>query len=161
MSAHDDVIDTFQAAWSSGLRSAFAGPCTVDVHYEDPLSNGAIEGLDALGDHAARLWHAFPDARVERAGERLHGGPDGRLVAAPCRILGTHRGDLPRLPASGRQLAVHAILWCELDPAGERLWRVRAFFDPYDAGMQLGVFPKPGSVGERALLMLRGFGIRG
>ncbi|HEY8581786.1 MAG TPA: hypothetical protein VIL49_02530, partial [Capillimicrobium sp.] len=92
---------------------------------------------------------------------RLLGGPGSRVVAAPCRIVGTHRGELPRLPASGRQIAVHAILWCELDPDGERLWRVRAFFDPYDAGMQLGVFPKPGSVGERALFMLRGFGIRG
>lgn len=159
--AHDDLIDAFQAAWSSRLRSAFAGPCAVDVHYEDPLTDGALEGLDALGDHAGRLWAAFPDARVERAGHRLAGGDGGRFVAAPCRLLGTHRGDLPRLPATGRQVAVHLILYCELDPDAQRLWRVRAFFDPYDAGMQLGVFPKPGSVGERALLMLRGFGIRG
>jgi predicted ester cyclase len=155
---HDDLLDAFQAAWSGRLRSAFAGPCAVDLHYEDPLSGGPLEGLDALGDHAARLWHAFPDVVVERAGERL---TDGRYVAAPCRLVGTHRGELPRLPATGRQVAVHAVLWCELDPDRERLWRVRAFFDPYDAGMQLGVFPKPGSVGERALLMLRGFGIRG
>jgi hypothetical protein len=38
---------------------------------------------------------------------------------------------------------------------------VRAFFDVYGAAMALGVLPKPGTAGERALLMLRGFGIRG
>ena len=37
---------------------------------------------------------------------------------------------------------------------------MRAFFDVYGAAMSLGVLPKPGTAGERALLMLRGFGIR-
>jgi len=41
-----------------------------------------------------------------------------------------------------------------------RLLRARAFFDLHDAGVQLGVFPKPGTAGQRALLMLRGFGLR-
>lgn len=157
MSSADDLIDAFQSAWSGRVRAAFAGCCAVDVHYEDPLSDGPLEGLDALGDHAARLWAAFPDALVERAGERL---TDGRFVAAPCRLHATHAGDLPRLPATGRAVTLHAVLYCELAPDGERLWRVRAFFDPYDAGVQLGVLPGHGSLGERALLMLRGFGLR-
>ena len=38
---------------------------------------------------------------------------------------------------------------------------MRAFFDVYGAAMELGVLPKPGTAGERAMLMLRGFGIRG
>jgi hypothetical protein len=38
---------------------------------------------------------------------------------------------------------------------------VRAFFDVYGAGMQLGALPKHGTAGERALLILRGFGLRG
>jgi predicted ester cyclase len=157
LSSVDDLIDAFQSAWAGRARSAFAGCCAVDVHYEDPLSDGPLQGVDALADHAARLWAAFPDARVERAGERLS---DGRFVAAPCRVLATHRGDLPRLPATGRAVSLHAILYCELEPDAERLWRVRAFFDPYDAGVQLGVLPRHGTLGEHALLMLRGFGLR-
>jgi predicted ester cyclase len=153
----DELIDAFQSAWSGRVRSGFAVSCAPDLHYEDPLSGGPLEGLDALADHAARLWAAFPDAQVQRAGERLSGGA---YVAAPCRLVGTHRGELPRLPATGRPLDLHAILYCELDPDGERLWRVRAFFDPYDGGMQLGLLPRPGTFGERALLMLRGFGLR-
>jgi hypothetical protein len=45
-------------------------------------------------------------------------------------------------------------------PIVARLLRARAFFDLHDAGMQLGVFPRPGTAGQRALLMLRGFGLR-
>jgi hypothetical protein len=52
------------------------------------------------------------------------------------------------------------MLFCELDPPRERLWRVRAFFDLYDASDQLGVLPAHGGLGERALMMLRGFGLR-
>ena len=99
----------------------------------------------------------MPGASIESSGERLH---DGRFVAAPVRLTGRHTGDLPRLPATGRALTLHAILYCELDATRTRLWRIRAFYDPYDAGVQLGVLPRRGTVGERALLMLRGFGIR-
>ena len=48
----------------------------------------------------------------------------------------------------------------ERHPESGLLWRVRAFFDPYGAGVQLGILPEPGSLGGKALLMLRGFGLR-
>ena len=54
---------------------------------------------------------------------------------------------------------MHAVVYAELEDG--LLLRVRAFFDVYSAAMELGVLPKPGTAGERALLMLRGFGIRG
>ena len=104
-----------------------------------------------------RLWAAFPDARVERTGERLS---DGRFVAAPCKLLGTHRGEIEGLGPTGRFLVVHLVFYCELDPDRARMWRVRAFFDAYDAAVQLGVLPARGTLGEKALLMLRGFGLR-
>jgi len=83
-----------------------------------------------------------------------------RFVAAPVRLTARHAGDLPRLPATGRSVTLHAVVYCELDRARERLWRIRAFYDAYDAGVQLGVLPGHGTLGERALLMLRGFGLR-
>jgi steroid delta-isomerase-like uncharacterized protein len=153
----DELIDAFQAAWTSKKRAAFRDCCTDDVHYEDPVCTQPLEGIDDIADHAARMWRAFPDARVERSGERLH---DGQFVAAPCRITGTHRGELPRLPATKKRVTMHAVLYCELDTARTRLWRVRAFYDLYDAGVQLGLLPRHGGIGERALLILRGFGIR-
>src|SRR3954453_16344373 len=99
-------------------RSAFAAVCALDVHYEDPLTGPALRGCDALGDHAARLWVAVPDAKVERAGERLS---DGRFVAAPVRLSGTHSGVLRALPPTRRAFWVPAALSCGLDPPRERL----------------------------------------
>ncbi len=37
---------------------------------------------------------------------------------------------------------------------------MRAFFDTHDAAIQLGVMPERGSLGEKAILLVRGFGLR-
>lgn len=159
MTGVDGLVERFLAAWSlADVGAEFAATCAPDLHYEDPLTfRRPLHGPGALAEHAARLHAAAPDAHLQSAGERL---TDGRFVAAPVRLLGTHSGELESFPPTGREVAVHAVFYCELDDARTRLWRVRAFFDLYDAAIQLGVLPKPGSVGERALLLLRGFGLR-
>jgi steroid delta-isomerase-like uncharacterized protein len=151
----DELIDGWEAAWSDKDTTAFAPVCTSDVHYQDPLTSEPLEGAAELGRHAARLWAAFPDARVERTGERLR---DGTFVAAPCKLVATHSEPLEGLPATNRFIVVHCIFYCEL--AHERIHRVRAFFDLYDAAVQLGVLPGRGTLGAKALLVLRGFGLR-
>jgi steroid delta-isomerase-like uncharacterized protein len=153
----DALLDRFQAAWTSGDPEAFGAVCAPDVHYEDPLCPEPLDSPRAIGEHAERLWTGFPDVRVETTGERL---TDGRYVAAPCKVVGTHRNELEGIPATKRFVVVHVMLYAELDPPRERLWRVRAFFDLYDAAVQLGVLPARGTMGERALLMVRGFGLR-
>jgi hypothetical protein len=50
------------------------------------------------------------------------------------------------------------VFYCEVQHG--LLLRVRAFFDLYDAAVQLGVLPARGTLGEKALLVLRGFGLR-
>jgi steroid delta-isomerase-like uncharacterized protein len=159
VSRRDDLLDAFEAAWSGRDAAAFAGLCAEDLHYEDPLTVRPLESPAELGAHAGRLWAGFPDARVERSAQRLW-SEDGRYVAAPAKLLATHRAELEGLPATGRFVVVQAVFYCELDADRERLWRVRAFFDLYGAAVQLGVLPRPGTLGEKALLMLRGFGVR-
>jgi steroid delta-isomerase-like uncharacterized protein len=151
----DAMIDGWEAAWSGKEPSAFAEVCSPDIHYEDPVTAQPLEGRDALVAHAARLWAAFPDARLERIGARL---TDGRFVAAPSKLLATQREPLEGLPASNKFIVVHCVFYCETED--DRLLRVRAFFDLYDAATQLGILPGRGTLGEKALLMLRGFGLR-
>ena len=151
----DELIDAWQAAWSGKDPAAFAGLCTPDLHYEDPLTDEPLEGAAALGAHAGRLWAGFPDARLEQLGPRVI---NGNLVAAPAKLLATNREPLEGLPATNRFLVVPVIFYCELHQ--HRLQRVRAFFDLYDAGVQLGILPGRGTFGGKALLMLRGFGLR-
>lgn len=114
-----------------------------------------LAGLAALGAHAQKLWTAFPDVRMEQTGPRL---ADGEFGAAPVQVAGTHRGSVDELPATRRSLVVQAVVFAET--SGGLLARVRTFFDLYDAGRQLGVLPPRGGTAERALLMLRGFGLR-
>ena len=99
--------------------------------------------------------------RVPRRAPAAHGrarSTQRPVRAAPCKLLATHRREVAGLAATNRFVIVHAVLYCEL--RDERLLRIRAFFDLYGAAVQLGVLPKPGTMGERALLMLRGFGLR-
>jgi steroid delta-isomerase-like uncharacterized protein len=154
-SSIDELIDQWEAAWSGKDPSAFAEVCASSVHYEDPLTPEPLEGPAEVGHHAERLWTGFPDARVERTGERLS---SERFVAAPCKLLATHKATLEGLPPTNRFIVVHCVFYCELHKM--KLLRVRGFFDVYEAATQLGILPARGTLGEKALLMLRGFGLR-
>jgi steroid delta-isomerase-like uncharacterized protein len=151
----DELFDAWESAWSGRDPEAFAALCDPeDFHYEDPLTPEPLEDPEALGRHAERLWAGFSDARMQQTGLRL---TDGRFASAPIKVLGTHRDPLEGLPPTGRFVIVHGVVYAELRDG--LLHRVRVFFDLYGAAVQLGVLPKPGTLGEKALLMLRGFGI--
>jgi steroid delta-isomerase-like uncharacterized protein len=151
----DELFDAWERAWSGRDPAAFAPLCADEFAYEDPLTPEALHGIDALVAHAKALWTAFPDARVNSTGERL---TDGRYACAPCKLLGTHQGTIGGLTPTGRFVVVHAVVYAELQDG--RLLRARAFFDVNGVATDLGLMPKPGTVGEKALLLLRGFGLR-
>jgi hypothetical protein len=67
-------------------------------------------------------------------------------------------GRLGALPGSNQFVTVHGVHFVELTDG--RVRRARGFFDLYDAAIQLGLLPGRGSLGETALLLLRGFGLR-
>jgi steroid delta-isomerase-like uncharacterized protein len=148
----DAFADRWVQAWTSG---DFTGVCSVEVHYEDPATRSPLTGLGALEAHAARVRDAFPDLRVERTGPRVG---DEHFACIPWRAAGTHRGQLAALPGSNRFVTLHGVHFVEL--ADGRVRRARGFFDLYEAGIQLGLLPGRGSLGETALLLLRGFGLR-
>jgi hypothetical protein len=62
------------------------------------------------------------------------------------------------LPATERFVTLHGLHYIELSDDAVR--RARGFFDLYDAATQLGLLPARGGLGEAALLLLRGFGLR-
>lgn len=150
--APDSLADRWIAAWTSGQ---FAAVCTVDIHYEDPATREPLSGLSSLQAHAASVVDAFPDLRIERTGPRVG---DDRYACVPWRATGTHSGQLAALPGSNRFVALHGVHFIELEDG--RVRRARGFFDLYEAAIQLGLLPGRGSLGETALLLLRGFGLR-
>lgn len=149
-------IDELAARWRTAWEhQGFADVCTPDVRYEDPVVVQPLDGVEALHGLAVTLRGAFPDLRVERAGLPLT--RDG-YACLPWRAVGTQKGDLPHLPATGRFVIVHGLHYVELTDGLVR--RARGFFDLYDLATQLGLLPQRGSLGETALLLLRGFGLR-
>jgi steroid delta-isomerase-like uncharacterized protein len=146
--------DAWRTAWLAGTPEAFGACCHVDVLYEDPLEPEPLEGLAAIAGHAAHLREALPDLRVEDAGSAVVA--DG-YAALPWRVVGTHRGEVGALPASGRFLTIHGIHYIELRDGD--VHRARGFFDLYEVAVQLGLLPRRGSLGESALMVLRGFGL--
>lgn len=151
--AVDTLADQWRAAWQG---AGFEPCCTPDVTYEDPVAVDLLRGVDALDSHAATLRGAFPDLRIEATAPPL---VRGTHACVPWRALGTHRGDIGEmLPASDRFVTLHGLHYLELADGGVR--RARGFFDLYDAATQLGVLPARGGLGETALLLLRGFGLR-
>jgi len=148
------LAEGWRAAWLAATPEAFGGCCHVDVLYEDPLEPEPLEGLAALAAHAERLRTALPDLRIEDAGAAVIAGDHACL---PWRLVGTHKGEVGTLPASGRFLTLHGVHYLELRDGDVR--RARGFFDLYEVAVQLGLLPKRGSLGESALMVLRGFGL--
>jgi hypothetical protein len=152
--ALDALAERWRAAWATD--GDFGRCCTPDVSYEDPVAIAPLRGPGELESHARTLVAAFPDLRVEATAPPL--GREGH-VCIPWRLLGTHRGDIgTMLPATDRFLTLHGLHYLELSDG--RVRRARGFFDLYDAAVQLGLLPARGGLGEAALLLVRGFGLK-
>lgn len=141
------------AAWTADAE--FAACCSAEVAYEDPLAPEPQRGLSTLEAHAARLREAFPDLRVELTAPALRRGDNACFA---WRLAGTHRGQISLLPATDRFVTLHGLHYVEL--TDDRIVRARGFFDLYEGATQLGLLPQRGGLGESALMLLRGFGLR-
>ena len=149
----DVLADSWSRAWTDG--AGFAACCTVGISYEDPLAMEPLTGLDSVERHAAALRAAFPDVQVEHTAPALQ---RGEHACIPWRLRGTHLGKLAGLPGTEEKLVIHGLHYLELTDG--RISRARGFFDLYDGSIQLGLLPARGGLGESALLLLRGFGLR-
>jgi hypothetical protein len=149
----EPLAERWRTAWQSG---GFDACCTPDVGYEDPITVTPCQGGEALEQLAATVREAFPDLRLEATSPAL--GREG-FACLPWRAVGTHAGDIGTLlPATNRFVSLHGLHYVELSDGLVR--RARGFFDLYDAAVQLGLLPARGGLGETALLLVRGFGVR-
>jgi steroid delta-isomerase-like uncharacterized protein len=149
------LAERWRQAWLEATPEAFGECCSVELFYEDPLAIEPREGLGDVAAHAAQLRVALPDMRIEAVGDAVI---DGRNGCIPWRLIGTHRGDVGDVPHTGRFLTLAGVHYVAL--VDGRVRRARGFFDLYDAAVQLGMLPKRGSLGESAIMLLRGFGLR-
>jgi steroid delta-isomerase-like uncharacterized protein len=121
--------------WNSHDVTRILACLTADAVYED-LPLGAVNhGHDEARQFIEFGWAAFPDLRFELTGTAIRDGGG----TAEWTMLGTQKGDLPGLPATGKSFSVRGVSVMEL--AGDQIRAVRDYWDYATVLQQLGVLP--------------------
>lgn len=112
--------------------AAFSDDCT----YAIPAQRVALQGRDAVRDHHAAMFAAFPD--LENAAVELFDAGD--RVFASLRVERTHAGDWRGIAPTGRRVVTEALAEFPLAPDGLLAAEI-VHMDPLDALHQLGALP--------------------
>jgi steroid delta-isomerase-like uncharacterized protein len=146
--------ERYLGAWNDHDAGALLPLLTEDIVYFDPALPEPARGHAGVRKFMEDTFAAFPDLRFEEAGPVCI-APDAPTVMLPWRMLGTHRGPLdpPGFAATNRSVDVLGIdVWEIRDGLVARYW---AYYDAMVIARQIGAVPQPGTIGERATVMLQ------
>lgn len=96
------MVDEF---WNEGRMSTADELLTDDHVIRDPATPGDFIGPDGMKRFASIYRDAFPDLHFTT--DQLIA--EGDLVAERWRAAGTHTGELPGVPATGRSFVVSGV----------------------------------------------------
>jgi steroid delta-isomerase-like uncharacterized protein len=122
-------------AWSSRDIETLLALCTDDCQYEDVTMGAISHGKGELRQFAEAVFAAFPDFRIELESYFTA----GRWAGAEWTMSGTHQGDLPGLPATGRGFCVRGSTICELRQG--KIRRNSDYWDMVTLLKQIGLMP--------------------
>ncbi|HLZ68622.1 MAG TPA: ester cyclase [Dehalococcoidia bacterium] len=134
--AVERIVDEFLAAWSAHDSERLLRLFTDDVEYEDVPAGAVNHGKAELRAFAEGWFAASPDIRFELTSKVV----TGSHAAAEWVGYGTQRGDLPGMPASGKQFRVRGASVMEL--AGGKVKRCTDYWDFATVMRQLGFLPE-------------------
>src|SRR6201989_663423 len=123
MSSTDTALGEWAAAWSAGDADRLASIFTDDCLYEDGTMGVLTRGKAELKAFADGIFAAIPDFTVELS-SLFTSGPWAGLEWA---MSGTHRGDLPGLPATGKPFTLRGSSILEL--SSDRIGRCTDYLD--------------------------------
>jgi steroid delta-isomerase-like uncharacterized protein len=129
------LLDAWGTRWSAHDTDGLIALFTADLVYEDKALARAFHGPDELREFVHETVGAFPDVAFEMVSSfatDTHGG-------AEWIMRGTHTGDLPGLPATGRAIEIHGASIVEF--AGDHIRRCTDYWDQVGFLKQLGVMP--------------------
>ena len=105
-------IPMLETAWNDRSGRSVAEAFVPDgVRIEFALPGARLEGREAIAAHVQALVDAVPDCRLEV--RRVVPGDGWTTIEWTFR--GTHRGDLPGLPARGEDVCLEGVSVCRME----------------------------------------------
>jgi steroid delta-isomerase-like uncharacterized protein len=101
--------------------------------YEIIPTGEVFDGPERVAEYFATTRAAFPDQRNENAILRIADD----AVVVEFDLLGTHRGELRGIPATGRSFRCRVCAIFEFPPDSERISCERVYFDTATIARQL------------------------
>jgi steroid delta-isomerase-like uncharacterized protein len=130
------LIEAWAEAWSSPTRKErFVSFFTDDCVYEDVAMGVVNHGKTELENFLTLTFGAFPDFKVELTSHFVA----GTWAGAEWVMSGTHKGDLPGLPATHKKVSIRGASVFELQ--GNQFRRCADYWDMATFLKQIGVMP--------------------
>ena len=134
----EEKLRQYYAAWTARDIDQVIACFTTDATFEDLAFAARFDGVAAIRSFVESTYAGAPDFRVEPQ-EILAG--DGSAAAAWV-MSGTHAGDFPGLPATGRRFTVRAssLVWFE----GGLIRRIEDYWNPLEFARSVGLLADDG-----------------
>jgi steroid delta-isomerase-like uncharacterized protein len=125
----------FEEVWNRKHLDAIDELVAADFVLHDPQSPFPIKGAEAYKQFAQHYLAAFPDLHFTIE----HQLSDGETAMTRWSCTGTHKGDLPGIPATGRAIALTGMSCGRI--AGGKFLEAWSNWDALGMMQQLGVIP--------------------
>ena len=126
------ALDLWAEGWSSHNMERVASVFTDDCIYEDVALGVVNKGKEQLIAFGNGFIGGVPDLDVDVTSRFV----SGDKAAAEWTMTGTHSGDLPGMPASGKTFSLRGV--STFDLRGDRLSRCSDYWDLAWFRKQLG-----------------------
>jgi steroid delta-isomerase-like uncharacterized protein len=129
------AIEQHWAYWSAHDMERLLPLFTEDVVYEDVTMGVVNRGSAQVRTFGEGFFSGFPDVTFELRSSFANGSSGG----AEWVMRGTHTGDLPGMPATGKRIEVRGASIFEF--AGDKIRRCSDYWDMVTFLKQLGLMP--------------------
>jgi steroid delta-isomerase-like uncharacterized protein len=129
------AIEQWAAGWSAHDMERLLPLFTDDVVYEDVTMGVVNRGIAELRAFGEGFFSGFPDVTFELQSAFANGTRGG----AEWVMRGTHTGDMPGMPRTGKRVKVRGASIFEF--RGDRIRRCSDYWDMATFLKQLGLMP--------------------
>src|SRR5215470_13833453 len=135
ISGVDRIVDDWATAWSSREPDKLLSLFTDDCVYEDVTFGAINHGKKELRAFAEAVFAGVPDFKIELTAR--FGA--GTWAGMEWVMSGTHNGDFPGMPATGKRFSTRGVTMLELE-AG-KIRRNSDYWDAAGVMRQVGLLP--------------------